>query len=133
MKPDDPLSRRERQILDILYARSQATVAEVLTDLPDPPGYNSVRKILTILEVKGHVTHREEGIRFVYAPAQPRQSAARGALDRVVATFFHGSAARAAHALLGDADNSLTSAELTELETLIRAAKERKTDDGTAG
>jgi predicted transcriptional regulator len=85
------LSRRERQIMDILYKNGPSSVAEVLEALPDPPGYSSVRTLLRVLEEKGHVSHREDGKRYVYRPTRPREGVAGGALRRVVQTFFGGS------------------------------------------
>src|SRR5271166_2080161 len=88
------LSRRERQIMDVLHARGRATAAEVLAALPDPPGYSAVRALLRILERKGHLKHRNEGARYVYLPRVSRQAASRSALKRVVSTFFAGSVAK---------------------------------------
>src|SRR5688572_1296816 len=98
------LSRRERQIMDVLYRNGQATAAEVLEALPDPPGNSAVRTLLRILEEKGHLTHTQEGVRYVYRPTQPRQSAARSALAQVVHTFFGGSVENAVASMLSDAD-----------------------------
>src|ERR1051325_11017584 len=89
------LSRRERQIMDVLHARGQATAAEVLGALPDPPSYSAVRALLRILEDKGHVKHREDGTRYIYFPRPSRQTASRSALRRVVSTFFQGSTTEA--------------------------------------
>src|SRR5919106_6365893 len=97
---NDPLSRRERQILDILYAKSSATAAEVREALPDPPSYSAVRALLRILEEKGHARHETEGTRYVYLPSVPRENARTSALFRLVTTFFDGSAAQAAAALV---------------------------------
>src|SRR5437667_12174301 len=97
---DHQLSRRERQIMDALHARGNATAAEVLSALPDPPSYSAVRALLRILEEKGHVRHRREGARYVYVPRTSPESARRSALQRVVSTFFQGSVAQAMAALL---------------------------------
>jgi BlaI family transcriptional regulator, penicillinase repressor len=118
------LSRRERQILDVLYERERASVAEVLAALPDPPSYSAVRALLTILEKKGHVSHVEEGKRYLYSPAQPRQSAARAALKQLVQTFFAGNAGQAVATLLTDEELTLTEQELDHLARLIEEAKE---------
>ncbi len=119
----DDLSRRERQILDILYARSSATAAEVKDALPDPPSYSTVRALLRILEEKGHARHEAQGMRYVYLPAVPRESARHSAMSRIVKTFFDGSAAQAAAALVDS--GSLSDDELARLSALIdRARKE---------
>src|SRR5579862_756669 len=110
-KTSDSLSRRERQILDVLYRREQATAAEVLEDLPDPPSYSSVRTLLKVLEEKGHARHVEEGVRYVYLPTQPRRNAARSALSRVVETFFGGRVEDAVAALVADQDRQLSEEE----------------------
>src|SRR3989442_6552262 len=101
---DYHLSRRERQIMDILHSREQATAAEVLLALPEPPGYSAVRALLRILEEKGHVRHRRDGARYVYLPRASRETARRSALKRVVSTFFQGSVMQAMAALLGTGD-----------------------------
>jgi predicted transcriptional regulator len=117
------LSRRERQIMDILHARQQATAAEVLDALPDPPSYSAVRALLRILEEKGHARHRQEGNRYIYLPRASRQTASRSALKRVVSTFFQGSVAQAMAALLEGADTRLSDAELDQMRQLIERAK----------
>ncbi len=123
MTTNDPLSRRERQILDILYAKSMATAAEVLDALPDPPSYSAVRALLRILEEKGHARHDTQGTRYVYLPVVPRERARNSALTRIVQTFFDGSAAQAAAALVDS--GSLSDEELAKLSSLIaRARKE---------
>src|SRR5262245_22252065 len=93
------LSRREREIMDIVYARGEATAAEVNTALADPPSYSAVRTLLRILEEKGHLRHREDGPRYVYVPTQSREKASKSALQRVVQTFFDGSLSGAIAAL----------------------------------
>ena len=117
----DPLSRRERQILDVLYARGSATAADVLDALPDPPSYSAVRALLRILESKGHARHEQQGTRYVYLPVVPRDSARRSALKRIVATFFEGSAAQAAAALLDS--STLSDDEFNHLSSLIERAR----------
>jgi BlaI family transcriptional regulator, penicillinase repressor len=123
MSNEQHLSRRERQILDVLHARESATVAEVQAALPAPPGYSAVRALLRILEEKGHVRHRSEGARYVYLTCVSRQTASRSALKRVVATFFQGSVAQAMSALLENADTKLSGAELAKLQQMIKQAK----------
>ena len=120
---NDPLSRRERQILDILYARGAATAAEVRDAMTDAPSYSAVRALLRILEEKGHARHESQGPRYVSLPSVPRERARDSALSRIVRTFFDGSAAQAAAALVDS--GSLTREELDRLSALIdRARKE---------
>ena len=116
------LSRRERQIMDVVYQYGQATAAKVLDALPDPPSYSTVRALLRVLEVKGHVRHRRQGPRYVFRPTVPRETARRSALARVVQTFFEGSEQAAVAALLDQA--SLSGADLDRLETLIDRARQ---------
>jgi predicted transcriptional regulator len=120
---NDPLSRRERQILDILYAKGSATAAEVRDAMDDPPSYSAVRALLRILEDKGHATHQANGTRYIYLPSVPLERARNSALTRIVKTFFDGSAAQAAAALVDS--GSLSKDELERLSALIdRARKE---------
>jgi len=121
MTTNDPLSRRERQILDILYAKGTASVAEVQEALPDPPSYSAVRALLRILEEKGHARHQAQGTRYLYMPMVPRERARNSALTRIVKTFFDGSAAQAAAALVDS--GSLSDEELTRLSSLIERAR----------
>ena len=117
----DPLSRRERQILDILYAKGSATVADVRDALPDAPSYSAVRALLRILEDKGHARHESQGTRYLYLPSVSRERARNSALTRIIKTFFDGSAAQAAAALVDS--GSLSDEELTRLSALIDRAK----------
>lgn len=123
MHKDHHLSRRERQIMDILHARREATAAEVLAALPDPPSYSAVRALLRILEEKGHARHRREGARYVYLPRVSRLNASRSALKRVVSTFFQGSTAQAVAALLESSDTQLSDTDLDKLQQLIKQAR----------
>ena len=119
------LSRRERQIMDLLHARSALTAAEIRAALPAAPGYSAVRALLRILEDKGHVRHRQDGPRYVYLPRVSRANAGRSALKRLVATFFRGSATEAVAALLESADTKLSDAELDRLRAMIKQAEEK--------
>jgi predicted transcriptional regulator len=121
----ESLSRRERQIMDIVYRRGQATAAQILAEMSDPPSYSAIRALLRILVDKKHLQHREEGPRYIYSPTVPRQKARARALARVVDTFFDGSALSAASALLGLSQRKLTKDELDELSALIVAARKR--------
>ncbi len=117
------LSRRERQILDILYQRGQATAADVQNALPEPPSYSAVRALLRILEDKGHVRHQQDGPRYVYLPTVARENAKRSALHHVLRTFFDGSAEQAISALLDESSTKLSPAELERLARLIEDAR----------
>jgi BlaI family transcriptional regulator, penicillinase repressor len=125
MKPThhQDLSRRERQILDILYQRGQATAAEVQSALPEPPSYSAVRALLRILEEKGHVRHQQDGPRYMYLPTVARDSAKRSALRHMLRTFFDGSAEQAISALLDENSTQLSPAELDRLARLIEDAR----------
>ncbi|WP_291983489.1 BlaI/MecI/CopY family transcriptional regulator [Luteitalea sp.] len=117
------LSRRERQIMDVLYRLGRATAADVQAALPGSPSDSTVRTQLRVLEAKGHVVHDTQGTRFVYAPTVPRHSARRSALRHLVDTFFDGSRAKVVAALLGTDAGTLTPEELQAIETVIRRAK----------
>jgi predicted transcriptional regulator len=124
--PTQRLSRRERQIMDVLYRRGRATAAEVREELPDPPGYSAVRSALRLLEERGLLRHEEEGRRYVYLPVTPPRRASARALDHLLRTFFGGSRARALAALMED-PGGLSEQELAELGRLVaRARKERR-------
>ncbi len=122
----ETLSRRERQILDILYNRSKATAAEILAALPDPPGYSAIRALLRILEEKGHVKHQQDGVRYVFLPVVSRKKASVEALRHLLETFFDGSAANAAEALVDGSAARLAPEELDRLEQLIAQARKEK-------
>ena len=123
-RPRPPaLSRRERQIMDILYTLERATVGEVLSKLPDRPSYSTVRAQLRVLEEKGHVRHEEHGLRYVYLPCVPREVARRTALQHLVETFFEGSAEKAVAALLGGEVSRISPEELDRLATVIAKGK----------
>lgn len=119
------LSRRERQIMDVIYARGEATAAEVLAALPDPPSKTAVRTILRILEEKGHLKHKQQGLRYVYQPSRRRGPAGRSALQRVLHTFFDGSLEKAVAAHLGDSAAELSDDELARLAELIHQARKK--------
>ena len=125
--PHIDLSRRERQIMDVIYTLGRATAVEVHEHLPDPPSRTAVRTILRILEGKGHIAHVEEGQRHIYRPTFPRSAAQRSATRHLLQTFFGGSPTAAIATLLDAADAPLTDAEHNELVDLIdRARKQRK-------
>ncbi|MGD1071849.1 MAG: BlaI/MecI/CopY family transcriptional regulator [Bryobacteraceae bacterium] len=123
---ENNLSRRERQIMDILFALGRASGQEIQQRLPDQPGYSAVRTILRVLERKGHIRHIEEGLRYVYLPAMERETAKKSAIQRLVSTFFDGSAKAAAAAFLDPASAQLSDDDLKELEGLIRKARKEK-------
>jgi predicted transcriptional regulator len=117
------LSRRERQIMDIIYQHGQATAAEVLEQLPNPPSYSAVRAMLRVLEEKGHLRHEEQGPRYVYLPTVAREKARSSALRQLVQTFFEGSREQAVAALLGMSSEPLSDEELDRLADLIEQAR----------
>ena len=115
------LSRRERQIMDIVYQRGCASVVDVLEDLPDPPTYSTVRALLRILEEKGYLTHKKDGKRYIYRPTQPRHLAGCSALKQIFQTFFDKSIEKTVMTLISDAD--LSDEELDRLSQRIEQAK----------
>jgi BlaI family transcriptional regulator, penicillinase repressor len=117
------LSRRERQIMDIVYARGEVTAADVTATLPDPPSYSAVRTLLRILEEKGHLRHREDGPRYVYLPTESREKASRSALKGLVKTFFDGSLTNAVAALVDVEGGKLSADEIKRLEAIIKNAR----------
>jgi predicted transcriptional regulator len=121
--PHAVLTRRERQIMDILYRRGRATAVEVMEDLSGEPSYSTVRTQLRVLEGKGHVRHDEEGLRYVYMPAVPRRAARKSALRHLVETFFEGSTEKVVGALLGGEGARLSDAELERIAELVAKAK----------
>src|SRR5688500_1959106 len=106
------LGRRERQIMEIVYRRGEASVGDVLADMPDPPSYSAVRSMLRLLEEKGHLRHREDGRKFVYAPVVGPGRARRWALRNLLATFFDGSVPKAVASLMEIERGKLTGEEL---------------------
>lgn len=122
-KLTESLSRRERQVMNILFRRGEATVTEVMGELPDPPTYSAVRSILRILAEKKLITHKEDGPRYVYLPAVSADSAADEALNLVVRTFFDGSADAAVTALLRLSDTKLDEREIGKLRDRILKAR----------
>jgi predicted transcriptional regulator len=117
------LSRRERQVMDILFRRGEATVAEIMGELPDPPTYSAVRSILRILVEKKLITHREDGPRYVYLPSVNTEQARDDALKHVIRTFFDGSTEQAIAAVLRMSDTTLSDREVAELRERIRSAR----------
>lgn len=121
--PPSPLSRRERQLMDIVYRLGRATAAEVREAMTDPPSYSAVRALLRILETKGHLKHEQDGARYVFLPTVPAEDARLGALDQVIDTFFRGSASEAMAALLDSQDRRLNRDELNQIARLIAEAR----------
>ena len=117
------LSRREREIMDVIYRSGRATAAEVLDQLADPPSYSAVRALLRVLEHKGHLRHEEDGPRYVFLPTVPRERALQSALRQLLHTFFDGSAEQAVAALLDLSSARLSDAELQRLSQLIADAR----------
>jgi predicted transcriptional regulator len=121
--PHTTLTRRERQIMDVLYRRSRATAADVMAALPGDPNSSTVRTQLRVLEDKGHVRHEEEGLRYVYAPAVPRHAARKTALKHLVETFFDGSAEQVVAAVLGGEAAHLSDEDLKRIAELVADAR----------
>ena len=124
------LSRRERQIMDVVYQLGEADVADVAARLPDRPAYNAVRVTLGILERKGHLAHRRAGARYVYAPTVPVERARRSAMRHVLATFFKGSPSAAILALLNGSEARLSR---RDLDQIARAIAQARREEGDAG
>src|SRR5712692_4498664 len=117
------LTRRERQIMDILYRRGRATAGEVMKELSGKPNYSTVRTQLRVLEAKGHIRHEEEGLRYVYTPVVPRHAVRRSALRHLVDTFFDGSAEKVVAALLGGEASRLSDKDLSRIAELVAKAR----------
>jgi predicted transcriptional regulator len=117
------LSKRERQIMDVLFRLGRATAAEVQAELAGAPAYSTVRTQLRVLEEKGHVRHVEEGLRYIYLPTVTRQAARKSALKHVVNTFFEGSTAKVVAALLGGDSSRLSDEELDEIAQIVKQAR----------
>jgi predicted transcriptional regulator len=124
-KPETPaLSRRERQVMDILHRRAEATVAEIMAELPDPPTYSAVRSVLRILGEKDLIRYKEDGPRYVYYPAQDTETARDDVLAHVVRTYFAGSPEQAVTALLRMSDVDMKDDEIERLRETIRRARQ---------
>jgi BlaI family penicillinase repressor len=123
----ETLSRRERQIMDILFSTGRASGPEIQDRLPDRPSYSGVRTILRVLERKGHIRHIEEGMRYVYLPVMTREKATKSAIERLVAIFFNGSMKAAAAAFVDPSNTKLSQEDLKELQRMIRKARKEKT------
>jgi predicted transcriptional regulator len=117
------LTKRERQIMDVLYKLGRATAAEIMERVVGAPGYSTVRTQLRVLESKGHVRHEEQGLRYIYVPTVPRHSARRSALKHLVDTFFDGSSAKAVAALLGGEAARVSDEELDRIAKLVKDAR----------
>ena len=124
------LSRRERQIMSVIYARGEASASEVWEALPDRPSQTAVRTLLRILEEKGRLGHRKQGRRFIYRPTKPRTRAGRSAFQGVLATFFDGSLEKAVAAHLADPGVKLSPDELERLARLVRDARQQEEEEG---
>jgi BlaI family transcriptional regulator, penicillinase repressor len=117
------LSRRERQIMDVLYRRGRATVAEILEGIPDPPSYSAVRAMLRVLEDKKHIRHEEKNLRYVYLPVVPLEKARRSAAAHLLKTFFDNSTEQAVATLLNVSARDLTPEDFDRLTELIEEAR----------
>jgi BlaI family penicillinase repressor len=123
MKPPDGLSRRERQIMDILYQRGKSSATEVREAMPKAPSYSAVRAMLRVLEEKGHVRHQAEGLKYVYLPTVTRERAKRSAVKHLLDTFFHDSPEQVVAALLDVSSTRMTRDELNRMAEMIDKAK----------
>ena len=119
------LHPRERQIMEVIYLRGEASAAEVLEGISDPPSYSAVRAMLRKMEMKGYLTHVQEGSRYVYLPAQPREEAQESALRRLLRTFFDDSPTRAVAAILDQSAGDLSDEQLDELAKAIEDARKK--------
>jgi BlaI family transcriptional regulator, penicillinase repressor len=124
--PTDNLTRRERQIMDVIYAAGHATANEIEERMPDAPSHATVRTLLRVLLEKGHLKHRQEGRAFIYQPTKPTENAAKGALRRMLDVFFAGSVENAVSGLLGMEGTPPTPEELDRMEQLIRTARKQQ-------
>lgn len=122
-KTTETLSRREREMMNIIFARGQATATEVMEAMADPPSYSAVRATLRILEQKGHLKHQHDGARYVYLPTLNREKVRLSALDQLLTTFFDGSAANVVATLLEKQKGNITHDELDRLSSLIEQAR----------
>jgi predicted transcriptional regulator len=123
MRGQQNLSRRERQIMDIIYEMKEATVVQVLERLPSPPSYSAVRALLRVLEQKGHLSHRQDGPRYVFAPILPREKARRSALQNLLKTFFDDSTEDVVAALLDISEDNLSEEDYGRLLELVEKAR----------
>lgn len=122
-KTPQSLARRERQILELIYELGEVSVADVLAKLPDPPNYSTVRTIIRLLEGKGYLRHRRDGMKYIYRPVQSRETVRRSAVAHLFKTFFQGSPSDAVAAILDVSSNDLTDEELDRLEKLVEKAR----------
>jgi BlaI family transcriptional regulator, penicillinase repressor len=124
LKEQQKLSRRERQIMDVLYRLGRATAAEILENIPDPPGYSAVRAMLRVLEEKKHIRHEEKDLRYVFIPVVPRDKARRSAVRHMLDTFFEGSPEQAVATLLDVSGRTLAPEDFDRLAALIEKARQ---------
>ena len=124
LKDQHKLSRRERQIMDVLYRLGRATAADILQNIPDPPGYSAVRAMLRVLEEKKHIRHEEKDLRYVFLPVVPRDKARRSAVQHMLDTFFEGSPEQAVATLLDVSGRKLSSSDFDRLAELIEKARQ---------
>jgi predicted transcriptional regulator len=122
-RQSEGLTRRERQIMDVIYRLGSAAVADVQSEMPDPPSYSTVRALMGVLTEKGELTYTRDGPRYVYRPTTPREEARTSALERVLSTFFDGSPTKAMAALMDLSADDMTDEELDRLESLVKEAR----------
>jgi predicted transcriptional regulator len=124
LKEQHKLSRRERQIMDVLYRLGRGTAADILQNMPDPPGYSAVRAMLRVLEEKKHIRHEEKDLRYVFFPVVPRDKARRSAVQHMLDTFFEGSPEQAVATLLDVSGRKLSGSDFDRLAELIEKARQ---------
>lgn len=126
---NNKLSRRERQIIDFLYEKQQASARDVQAGLEDAPSYSTVRALLNRMVERGFVNHHQEGAKYIYTPSTEKGDASRSALGRLIKTFFEGSAAKAANALIGSQQDQLSESELDALEQMIQQTRNKNSSN----
>ena len=125
-RPHVHLTRRERQIMDVLYATNEASASEIQDNIPDSPSYSAVRALIRKLMDKGHVEYRQDGAKYVYRPVLPKQEAKRGAVQRLIDTFFDGSPGEAVVNLLGEEGKALSADDIDQIESMLNKLKAGK-------
>ena len=121
---DQPLGHRERQIMDAVYRSGEASVGDVLAEMPNPPSYSAIRKMLNVLERKGFLQHRREGTKYIYRPTRSRHSASRSAVKHLLSTFFSGSTTEAVNTILDVSSRKLTDDDFDRLRKMIEKARQ---------
>ncbi len=122
---DQPLGHRERQIMDAIFRLREASVSDVLAEIPDPPSYSAIRKMINVLEEKGLLVHRREGTRYIYRPTTSKQSASRSAVKHLLSTFFSGTATDAVNTILDVSSANMSDEDFDRLREMIDNARHK--------